>query len=65
MKKREHARRIRFEAFTSRWDEDFEGGTSLTIRRRASRLTIESEESIEHFGTERSPSASKSLPPSE
>ncbi len=65
MQNREYARRVRFEASCSRRDEDLEDGASLTIRRSASRLTIESEESVEHFRTGRSPSASKSLPPSE
>ena len=63
MERREHATRVRFEAVRSRRDEYLEDGASLTIRRRASRLTIESEESTEHFGTARSPSAPKSLPP--
>ena len=41
---------------------DFEGGASLTIRRSASRLTIEAEESIEHFGPKRPPGAPRALP---
>ena len=53
MEKREHARRVGLEAF--------EGGTSFTILRRASRLTIESEESIEHFGPKRPPGAARAL----
>ena len=62
MEKREHATRVRFEAFASGQDEDFEDSASLTVRRSASKLTIESEESIEHFGTERSRGVSRAMP---
>lgn len=62
MKKREYARRVRFEACASGQDEDFEDGASLTVRRRASRLTIDSEESIEYFGTARSRRAPRAMP---
>lgn len=62
MEKREHARRVCFEAVRSRLDKDIEDGASLTIHRIASRLTIESEESIEHLGPRRSRRVPRAMP---
>ena len=50
------------EAVRSRRDEDLEGGASLTIRRSASRLTMESEESVEHFVPRRSRQVPGAMP---